>query len=261
MITFKQFIETKEVRDIPDTNLYNTLIHIQDPTICVKFAIMCAEDILPLNNQNVRESSNECINLAKQWLKNPKSVTTQQLANAYYNSYRNNYIANNSSSTYAANSARSLVEAIASIIKNESIHSFAFLINDVAYFSAYSFAHSSGHQLNSPQWEKIYNKKMQEYINKLKSMTVTRSGNLYASQNILHASQEEDIVRGLNIAFDELEDLGNYDFIYQKDNKWIFDLHYTKLEGKSRDDLINKIANDKYYLDAFRRLYYEEVKK
>ena len=261
MQTFKQFLEAREVKDIPHNNIIQILQHINDKTISVKFALYCAEDCFQFNNEQTRGPAQRCIDLIKKWLRDPKSVTRNEIDNVSFNAYSASCHTQDglmiiehadSSACYAAcNAVNTITDADNFYYANEtSIYaSVAYANNRVGDENQHTF-----------NWSEFNSRKLLEYTEKLKSMTVTRSGNLYASQNILHASQEEDIVRGLNIAFDELEDLGNYDFIYQKDNKWIFDLHYTKLEGKSRDDLINKIANDKYYLDAFRRLYYEETK-
>ena len=261
MQTFKKFIETREVIDIPHNRVEDILLYLDDPIICVKFALYCAKDCFQFNNEQTRGPAQICIDLIEKWLKNHKSVNENQLNHAVDNANRSSAAnaANAAEAAYAVDTAADAADVVSCIIDNANVAAYNGA-DSAAHYASYSFACAYSRNYGDSEWRRFRNQKLQEYTDKLKSLTVTRSGNLYASQNILHASQEEDIVRGLNIAFDELEDLGNYDFIYQKDNKWIFDLHYTKLEGKSRDDLIDKIANDKYYLDAFRRLYYEGTK-
>ena len=79
MQTFKQFLEAREVRDIPQNDIYRILRHINDKTISVKFALYCAEDCFHLNNETTRGPAQRCIDLVKKWLRDPKSVTRDEL--------------------------------------------------------------------------------------------------------------------------------------------------------------------------------------
>jgi molecular chaperone DnaK (HSP70) len=45
----------------------------------VEVAIHCAEDVFPFNSDKTRESAKKCIDLVKKWLKDPDSVTEEEL--------------------------------------------------------------------------------------------------------------------------------------------------------------------------------------
>ena len=68
MQTFKQFIETREVKDIPQNGMRAILRHINDPILCVKFALYCAEDCFHFNDEQIKPLAQQCIDLVRKWL-------------------------------------------------------------------------------------------------------------------------------------------------------------------------------------------------
>ena len=271
MQTFKQFLEAREVKDIPQNNIREILRHINDPILCVKFALYCAEDCFQFHNEQTRGPAQRGIALVKKWLRNPKSVTRQQLRSAADSVYADFVVAG--ADTYSTADA---ADATANAIRTAA---YAAIVNtadvvdavswdtyiaanavDTAAYAAHATAYKY-HQYNTPQWRQIYNQKLQEYTNKLKGMTTTRTGYTKHSEMLKGYDNTEVAIR---LALDELEDLGEIGkehFVYQDDEgQWVFDLgHDNILRADSKEALARLIHNDKYYLNALLRLYNANV--
>ena len=266
MQTFKQFLEAREVRDIPHNDIYQILRHIDDPIICVKFALYCAEDCFHLNNEQTREPAQIGIALVKKWLRDTESVTRNELRSTIstvYNAadaaaWATNNTANNTSAAWAAKAAANANTAAYNVaINNANAVAVAWAVENAAV----AFAYASGHQYNTPEWDQIRDQKLQEYINKLKGMTTTRTGYTKHSEMLKGYDNTEEAIR---LALDELEDLGEIGkehFVYQdNDGQWVFDLgHDNILRAASKEALARLIHNDRYYLNALLRLYNANV--
>ena len=259
MITFKQFLEAREVKDIPQNNIREILTHINDPIISVKFALYCAEDCFQFNNEHTIASAQQCIDLIKKWLKNPQSVTNQKLRSAT-NDADTAWLTTTSAAANAVAAAANAAYAAAvnaytaaNVVANTVTNAVANAVN--------AFAYGSGHPYGTPEWNQMRDQKRQEYINKLKGMTTTRTNYAKHSEMLKGYDNTEEAIK---IALDELEDLeeiGKDHFVYQDDNgKWVFDLGYDNiLRAATKQELARLIYNDKYYLDALLRLYNANV--
>ena len=251
MQTFKQFLEARDVKDIPQNNIRSILKYINDPILCVKFALYCAEDCFQFNDDDTKSLAQRCIDLVKKWLRDPKSVTGQELnAAAEIATFDNGWAA-----AVAADAADTAAAAA-----DTAAYTAGWATN-TAVNAARAFAYVSGYQYISPQWSRIYNQKLQEYTNKLKGMTTTRTNYTKHSEMLKGYDNTEEAIR---LALDELEDLdeiGKDHFVYQDDDsQWVFDLgHNNVLRAASKEALARLIHNDKYYLSALLRLYNANV--
>ena len=253
MQTFKQFLETREVKDITQNNIVEILFHINDQIINVKFALYCAEDCFQFNDERTRGPAQQCINLIRKWLKDPKSVTDQELLNASSiaddAAYNTNYVAR------SVISARSATNSIINTIWS------AYYAADTAHFAAEAFAYASGHQHNTPEWNQIYNQKRQEYTRKLKGMTTTRSGHSTSIEPLKGYDNTHFSIMAALDNLEEIDEIGKDHFVYQDDEgQWVFDLgHDNILRADSKEALARLIHNDRYYLNALLRLYNANV--
>ena len=259
MQTFKQFIETREVKDIPQNGMRAILRHINDPILCVKFALYCAEDCFHFNDEQIKPLAQQCIDLVRKWLRDSESVTEQELRSAASNIFT--FIRNNIVDDVAANAADAAAYATYTIAYRFVNPSYAASSStNVVIAAIFAFA-SSEYEPYTPEWDQIYNQKLQEYTNKLKGMTTTRTGYTKHSEMLKGYDNTEEAIR---LALDELEDLGEIGkdhFVYQDDEgKWVFDLgHDNILRADSREKLARLIHNDRYYLNALMRLYNANV--
>jgi hypothetical protein len=57
----------------------------------IEFALFCAEKFFHFNNDKTRKSAQNCIDLVKKYLKDPDSVTIQELTSAYNNLFKIEY--------------------------------------------------------------------------------------------------------------------------------------------------------------------------
>ena len=279
MITFKQFLEVREVRNIPQNDIREILRHIDDPIICVKFALYCAEDCFQFNNKRTREPAQRCIDLIRKWLRDPKSVTDRELRSAANNTNAAAATAataataaavwSASSAFSAANAAASSASSAADVAAAVAIVNTVNVVDavnwdtyiatnvvDTATYAAYAAAYKY-HQYNTSQWRQIRNQKIQEYTRKLKGMTTTRTNYTKHSEMLKGYDNTEEAIR---LALDELEDLGEIGkehFVYQDDEgQCVFDLgHDNILRAASKEALARLIHNDRYYLNALMRLY------
>ena len=251
MQTFKQFIEAREIRDIPQNDIREILRHIDNPIISVKFALYCAEDCFHLNDEITKPAAQRCIDLVRKWLINPKSVTAQELVEAY--SYANTHVAVswNDEATYSAASAATTV---AHTISHDSSASNA------AIYSAYVFA-SSKCELYSYDWSQVYTQKIEEYKRKLKGMTTTRTNYTKHSEMLKGYDNTELAIRLALDELEEIDEIGREHFVYQDDDgQWVFDLgHDNILRAASKEALATLIHNDRYYLNALLRIYNANV--
>ena len=250
MQTFKQFVEAREIRDIPQNNIKEILRHIKDKRLIVKFALYCVEDCFHFNDEQTRPLAQRCIDLVKKWLRDPKSVTEQELLNAAQ--YTN---VNYTGPRNALQSAQSICSAIPRI--NEP--PFAYFFNNVIYASASAYA--SGHQYDTPEWNQIYNQKLQEYIRKLKGMTTTRSGHSTSIEPLKGYDNDYVTIMAALDSLEEIGEIGKDHFVYQDDEgQWVFDLgHDNILRAASKEALAKEINKDRYYLNALLRLYNANV--
>jgi hypothetical protein len=87
MKTFYQFLETIEKNELenkPNPAIRSILEQIKDKKDIVKFALYCAKDCFKFNDNVTRGPATNCINLVRKWLKDPKSVTDNDLSTAGY---------------------------------------------------------------------------------------------------------------------------------------------------------------------------------
>ena len=256
MQTFKQFLEAREVRDIPQNDIYEILPHIKDPIISVRFALYCAEDCFQFNNEETREPAQQCIDLVRKWLRNPESVTRQELTSVINKGRETAYNVGTIPGN-AVLSAVSAVYVVESIIEKDNY----FLLTAASVYAIFAFLYASGYQRGTPQWINLRNQKRQEYRRKLKGMTTTRSGH---STSIEPLKGYDNTHLSIMAALDSLEEIGEIGkdhFVYQdNDGQWVFDLgHDNILRADSKEALAELIHNDKYYLNALLRLYNANV--
>ena len=282
MQTFKQFLETREVKDIPQNNIREILTHINDKTISVKFALHCAEDCFQFHDERTRGPAQRGIDLIRKWLRNPESVTRQQLifaansiyVNAAYAADTDNAAANATFVTNnAVNAAAYAAYAIwsAKYADNTNTNSSYVVATaedavityaaNTAVYAAIATAYRYCQYDTPDEWNQMRNQKLQEYIRKLKGMTTTRTNYTKHSEMLKGYDNTEEAIR---LALDELEDLGEIGkdhFVYQDDDgQWVFDLgHNNVLRADSKEELARLIYNDRYYLNALMRIYNANV--
>ena len=251
MQTFKQFLEAREIRDIPHDYIMQIITHINNPILCIRFALYCVEDCFHLNNEITRPLAQRCIDLVKKWLRNPKSVTEQELrsaADAAWTAY----------ATEAANNA----SRAASYAVNAIVNYIVYGSDNINYFidcaAAYAVdAIADRHQYSVPEWRQIRNQKRQEYIRKLKGMTTARSGPQTSIEPLKGYDNDYVTIMAALDNLEEIGEIGKEHFVYQDDDgQWVFDLgHDNILRAASKEALAKEIHKDKYYLAALMRLY------
>ena len=257
MITFKQFIEAKEVKDIPQNTIRSILFHINNPILCVKFALYCAEDCFQFNNEQTRPVAQKCIDLVKKWLNDPRSVPNKELHSVFNLAFgfRNNDIF--TEFTEAVCAAGSL--AFAAYLVNDFYQLNGFVVNNIVSalsLAAMSFAYASGHQQYTPEWNRNFDQKLEEYIRKLKGFTTTRSGSPTSIEPLKGYDNDYVTIMAALDSLEEIGEIGKEHFFYQDGNEWVFDLgHDNILRADSREELARLIHNDRYYLSALMRLY------
>ena len=275
MQTFKQFLEAREVRNIKSNSFYDILRHINDSIICVKFVLYCAEDCFHLNNETTKPAARNCITLIRKRLNDPQSVTEEEFSSAadaavaVYTTDRAAYDA----AVTAAYAVYAVEIAYSVDIANTSAYA-GDTASNVAYYASYAFADASKHRQNSPEWDRIRDRKLQEYIERLKSLATTRSGNPITTP-FLNDIQDDDndlddpkyinnnILSSIASMIDwihENETTTEHDFFYEKDNKFVFDLgNNVKLTADHMQELAEKIYKNKYFLRRLKELYRANV--
>jgi len=259
MQTFKQFIEAREVKDIPQNDIREILTHINDPIICVKFGLYCAEDCFHLNDEHTRASAQQCIDLVRKWLRDPESVTEQKLRSARSDaSWTADATAG--AASWAAYAAANVVLTVNVAIRSD-IDGATEATEAAAITAVTSFINASGHQRYSSQWNQIYQQKLQEYIRKLKSLTTTRSGSPTSIEPLKGYDNDYVTIMAALDSLEEIGEIGKEHFVYQDDNgQWVFDLgHDNILRAASREALARLINNNRYYLNALMRIYNANV--
>ena len=258
MQTFKQFLEVREVRDIPHNNIRGILEHINDPILCVRFALYCAEDCFQFIKEKRRPLAQQCIDLVRKWLKDPESVTINELRSAADAAATANRV--NPIDAYAAafSATYAVVSTADTIIwVNDEGSNIAEAVAD---YAAIAFANASGNQYNSLQWRRVYNQKIQEYTRKLKGITTIRSGHSTSIEPLKGYENNYVTIMAALDSLEEIGEIGKDHFVYQDGNDWVFDLgHDNILRADSREELARLINNDKYYLNALMRLYNANV--
>jgi len=269
MQTFKQFLEAREIRDIPQNDILDILNYINDPIISVRFALYCAEDCFHLNNERTRGPAQQCIDLIRKWLRNPESVIKQELRSARSAAYITAAAGSivSTTATWAASASAQAVEATAYTADAYTADAADAAVwanvstADAAYAAYTAFAYASEHQYNTPEWDQIRDQKLQEYTNKLKGMTTTRSGPQTSIEPLKGYDNTHFSIMAALDSLEEIGEIGREHFVYQDDDgQWVFDLgHDNILRADSREELARLIHNDRYYLNALMRLYNANV--
>ena len=279
MQTFKQFLEAREVKDISKDNIRYILSDINDPILCVKFALYSAEDYFQFHNETTRGPVRRCIDLIKKWLRNPKSVTYQELSfaadaintaiDATADANHATAVSTNTSILSAINAAWAAYYAGNTAYYAAAYAAYAAYVNAAnaannasyaAESAANAAAYIAGHLFNTTEWRRMYWQKLQEYTRKLKGMTTTRSGHSTSIEPLKGYDNTHFSIMAALDYLEEIGEIGKEHFVYQDGNDWVFDLgHDNILRADSREALARLIHNDKYYLNALLRLYNANV--
>jgi hypothetical protein len=259
-------IEKHKLEDKPDSKMETILHQIKDKRDIVKFALYCAKDCFKFNDNVTRNTATNCINLIKKWLKNPESVTSNDLLTAANVAY---------GTTNTADAAYYAVYAVA-----RAAHAAAYAADNTASaaVNAYHTTTRAEFAASSATASFYYANNLDESIrqqkeNEYKSYALS----LLRSSNLMHKDEDEDkevekqknsftnqffntkgkLTNRLNISalLDMLED-NDENLVQHIGNE----LHLNIPNGitiiaKSKNELIDKIWANKAVLHYLEKLY------
>ena len=168
MQSFYQWLA--EVRHQPVVQSDNLRVILQSlpPRMQVQFALYCATDALQYNNDQTRGAAQRCIDVVRQWLRNPKEVSSEELrtaANAA--AHAANAAARDTAyaAAFAANAARSAANAA-----RDAAYAAAYNAADAAYDAAYAAYYAASDAAYAAEYathSTTYQQKMAQYKDKL----------------------------------------------------------------------------------------------
>jgi hypothetical protein len=265
MKTFYQFfeaIEKHELEDGSNPEIETILLQIKDKRDVVKFALYCAKDCFRFNDNTTRTVATNCINLVRKWLKNPESVTSDDLLTAANNVVDVvDDVDVSSDAVYAAYAAHEAARCVANATNttNTVYGIYVHSASDAA--NAFYYANNED--------ESIRQQKENEY--KSYALSLLRSSNLmYKDENEdkevekqrnsftnQFFSKKSKLTNRFNIMglLDILEERGE-DLVQHIGNELHLNIpNGITITAKDKNELVDKIWKNKAVLHYLEKLY------
>jgi len=256
--TFKQFVEAREIKSFNrERDLY---FQINQET-AIKFSLICLEDLLTISDSNISSIVRSCINILNKWLKNQKSILEIEISSIKEKCidlidpyFRRRMNANGIVASYIAQTCDFIMNCL-NAINNGNMYDY--FIKSIIENATISFYYEFMKTHSQEESSKYFSQKRQQYKNKLKGMTTTRSGSPTSIEPLKGYDNTHFSIMAALDNLEEIGEIGKNHFVYQDDNgQWVFDLgHDNVLRAADREELAKEIHKDKYYLDALMRIY------